>query len=333
MSLVRTRKTQIFLTVIAFIFIFPTAPVHSAELKGSEGLGNQTTLLRLSRDLVAGNTLDLKNEFVSLAVGRGVGAGQAYLQQFFSTAELQVNVKNPGKPTGGLLLVLPLSDREQPKYSVFGQGSIFRFDGRTTVNFGMGYRRLVLSNQLLFGINAFYDHEFPYDHARTSFGLEAKTTVGALNVNLYNGRTSWKRGRAGFLEKGLNGEDLELSMPLPYVNWITAYARAFKWKSEIDSVKSTRGSDFSLKLSPPISDGLQLEIGRRDYKSESDMTFITLNYNLALSSPDLGVSRKWASKVAYTLASMEQERFTKVRRENLIFKQKRASGTLTITGF
>ena len=37
----------------------------------------------------------------------------------------------------------------------------------------------------MLGVNAFYDHEFPYDHGRYSIGLEARSTIGEINANMY----------------------------------------------------------------------------------------------------------------------------------------------------
>jgi adhesin/invasin len=41
----------------------------------------------------------------------------------------------------------------------------------------------------MLGVNAFYDHEFPYDHGRYSIGLEARSTVGEVNANMYQATT------------------------------------------------------------------------------------------------------------------------------------------------
>ena len=73
-------------------------------------------------------------------------------------------------------MVAPLSDQEDIENTIFTQVSAFYTDNRTTLNAGLGYRRLVSDNTLMLGVNAFYDHEFPYDHGRYSIGLEARST-------------------------------------------------------------------------------------------------------------------------------------------------------------
>ena len=88
----------------------------------------------------------------------------------------------------------PLSDESDIENTLFTQVSAFYTDNRTTLNAGLGYRRLVSDNTLMLGVNAFYDHEFPYDHGRYSMGLEARSTVGEINANMYQATTkdgSW----------------------------------------------------------------------------------------------------------------------------------------------
>ena len=87
---------------------------------------------------------------------------------------------------GGVLVVRPLSDPSNITNTIFTQGSLYFSDeGRKTLNLGLGDRFLTLDNKLLLGANIFYDHEFPYDHGRTSLGLEAKSSVGEINYNKY----------------------------------------------------------------------------------------------------------------------------------------------------
>jgi hypothetical protein len=76
------------------------------------------------------------------------------------------------------LFLTPFFDLSKIQDTFFMQNSLFHKDNRTTINTGLGYRKLTLENNLLIGVNGFYDHEFPYNHGRTSLGLELRTTVG-----------------------------------------------------------------------------------------------------------------------------------------------------------
>ena len=283
-------------------------------------------LLNLSTKLAANGTDGLIDQAIagskSYANQQGVGIAKSFLQKYFPTVELQLDMFDNRKTTSGILIVAPLSDPKDIKNTFFTQDSIYHKDGRTTVNLGLGYRRLEMDNKLMLGINAFYDHEFPYNNTRTSIGLEARTTVGEVNFNQYWGVSSWKNAANSYQEKSLGGTDLELGVPLPYMNWAKAFGRGFIWYG-VDGANDLKGTDVSLRAQVPILPGLAIEGGRRTYAgSTPDENFLRVSYNL-IDMNAAKPSQPWFSERAYQLSSMEDRRYDKVRRENLIIKQKR----------
>ena len=58
-----------------------------------------------------------------------------------------------------------------------------------------------------------------------------------------------------------------------------------------------------------------------------------INYNLTAALSENVKRAGWTSKNAYELSSMEDRRYEKVRRQNLIVKQISAAGQITVTGF
>jgi adhesin/invasin len=283
-------------------------------------------LLNLSTKLAANGTDGLIDQAIagskSYANQQGVGIAKSFLQKYFPTVELQLDMFDYNKTQSGLLIVAPLSDPKDIKNTFFTQDSIYHKDGRTTVNLGLGYRRLEMDNKLMLGINAFYDHEFPYNNTRTSIGLEARTTVGEVNFNQYWGVSSWKNAANSYQEKSLGGTDIELGVPLPYMNWAKAYGRGFIWYG-VDGANDLKGTDVSLRAQVPILPGLAIEGGRRTYAgSTPDENFLRISYNL-IDMNTAKPSQPWFSEKAYQLSSMEDRRYDKVRRENLIIKQKR----------
>ena len=258
----------------------------------------------------------------------GVGIAKTFLQKYFPTVELQFDMFDYQKVTSGILIVAPLSDPKDVKNTFFTQDSIYYKDGRTTVNLGLGYRRLEMDNKLMLGINGFYDHEFPYDNSRTSIGLEARTTVGEVNFNQYWGMSGWKNAANSLQEKSLGGTDIELGVPLPYMNWAKVYGRGFIWYG-VEGASDLKGTDLSLRAAIPILPGLAIEGGRRTYTdSTPDENFLRISYNLADMNA-VKSSQPWFSEKAYSLDSMESRRYDKVRRENLIVKQVKEN-TLTV---
>jgi adhesin/invasin len=270
---------------------------------------------------------DALNNASSLAVTKT----KSYLETLFPTVEVSLGLGDPGKPTGGVLVVSPLSNPKDIYNTTFAQGSVFLNDNRQTVNIGLGHRILELDKKLLLGINAFYDHEFPYDHQRTSIGFEARSSIGEINTNKYWALTKWRAGRDGSDERALDGQDIEAAVPLPYINWAKASVRHFRWDA-VDGVSDLKGNDYSLRAEIPMLPGFSIEAGRRDYKSKSDENFVRITWSPkapvdTLKTPQL------VSNEAYTLTSMEDRRYEKVRRENLIIKQKRKAGGVNLVGY
>jgi len=262
-----------------------------------------------------------------------VGLSKSFLQKYFPTVELQLDMFDHRKTTSGILVVSPLSNPDDVKNTFFTQDSIYHKDNRTTVNLGLGYRRLEMDNKLLLGVNGFYDYEFPYGNRRTSIGLEARTTVGEVNFNQYWGASGWMNAANSLQEKSLGGTDIELGVPLPYMNWAKVYARGFIWYGA-EGASDLKGGDFSLRAQVPVLPGLAIEGGRRTYTdSTPDENFLRISYNLTdMNKPR--PSQAWFSDKAFSIDSMEGHRYDKVRRENLIVKQKKnGSFSVGVKGF
>ena len=259
-----------------------------------------------------------------------VGIASSYLEKYFDVFELSIDSPDD-LSSASILVVKGLSDPDDIKNTWFTQGSVFLDAGRATLNLGLGYRRLVADEKLLLGVNTFYDQEYPYRHGRASLGLEARTTVGELNFNRYWATTSWQAGANGLDEHSLGGVDVEIGIPLPYMNWATFYARAFRWHSVIRGEKDSIGSDLSLRAEVPVIPGFAIEAGHRQYSSsEPTDNFVKFEYDLiqAFKKEKAPIFTSYA----YKMGSMADQRLKKVRRENKIYKQMKSS-TVKVKGF
>ena len=282
---------------------------------------DRSAFIDLSKMVAAGDLEGAQNQVIEAATDQGVGFTQTFLEQYFPTVEISFETKEGNKPTTGILVVAPLSDREDVQNTLFTQVSAFYTDNRTTLNAGLGYRRLEFDNTLMFGVNAFYDHEFPYDHGRYSIGLEARTTVGEINANIYQATTKWKTGRGGQQERALDGWDIEAGLPLPYMNWATVFVKRYEWSGE-GGAKDIKGNDAQLRAYVPILPGLEIQAGRTFKDDAKDSNYFTAIFNVTeafSNKPKAPI--QWFSDSAYKLESMEDRRYEKVRRENIIVKQ------------
>ena len=266
------------------------------------------TILLLSFNV---NAQDLKKELTKKTNDYISGS----LESIFPTAEVSLSSGTSDKVTGSILFVSPLSDINNKENTLFTQGSIyFSDDDRETLNLGIGNRKLLINDTLMLGANIFYDNEIDYGHTRASFGVEAISSVGSLRANQYYAISGWK-DVGETQEKALDGSDIEVGVPLPYLPWTNIYLRTFEWKG-VDGAADLKGDEMTLEAKLPL--GLNVEVGKRSNDGiTEDQEFIKLTWTCCnREEQNFGISDK-----AYSLTSVADQRFQKVRRQNLIVKQ------------
>ena len=286
---------------------------------------NVKKIILISTLLVFGlsaNAADIKNKFMNNF--------NSYLNdslgQLFPTSEVSLSSGTTNEVTGSILVVKPLSDINDNENILFTQGSLFLSDdSRETLNLGIGKRKLVNNNTLLIGANLFYDHELDYDHQRASVGIEAISSVGSFRLNQYYGLSGWTNGLDNVQEKALNGQDIEVGAPLPYLPWTNFSYRSFQWDGA-SGAADLKGDEISLEAKLPI--GLNIEVGKRSNDGVTeDNEFLKLTWTCCnKNQEEISIS-----DTAYNLTSVVDQKFAKVKRQNLIVKQKEMS--LTVIGF
>ena len=275
---------------------------------------------------LSANAQDLKNKATNKITSELNKSLTSGLANIFPTAEVSLSSGKTQKVKGNILVVMPMSDIDDKKNVTFTQGSIYFSDNdQETLNLGIGQRRLLDNENLMIGANMFFDEEFTSRHRRASFGLEAITSVGSLRANQYYGLSGWKTVN-DIQEKALDGHDMEVGAPLPYLPWTKAYYRTFEWEGA-SGVGDLKGDEMSLEANLPF--GLNVEVGKRSNDNSSkDREFVSLTWRCCYKSDQqtFGISDK-----AYSLTSVSDQRFQKVRRQNLIVKQQDLA--LSIIGF
>ena len=260
------------------------------------------------------------SSFVSTGIG-------AVLNPNFNTVEVSTNLKE-GNSSVDIGVLRAYGDN--PNSFIFNQINLNSFDKRTTLNLGLGYRRLNADETWMAGVNAFYDHEFPNDHKRNGVGIDVISSVFETRVNTYNGTIGYIKDKSGTDSKVLDGRDMGFKVALPYLPGMMFGMNAVQWKG-IDGLKDQKMRKYSLGGS--LSDNLSLSYVRTDYKdaTKKDTDSISLNYTWAFGQekhvrPTLFT---FADK-AYEFKKLGAERYDLVKRENQLVKKK--SGTLTVTG-
>ena len=285
-----------------------------------------TMSLGFSLSVSADDSEQIKSSFMSRMtsstgsfISTGIGA---LLSPNFNTVEVSTNLKE-GDSSIDIGVLRAFGDN--PNSFIFNQINLNRFDDRTTLNLGLGYRRLNADETWMTGVNAFYDHEFPDDHKRNGVGFEVVSSVLESRVNSYNGTTGYIKDK-----KVLDGRDMGFKVALPYLPGMMFGMNAVQWKG-IDGLKDQKMRKYS--LGGNLSDNLSMSYVRTDYKdaAKKDIDSISLNYTWAFGQEKhVRPTLFTLSDKAYEFKKLGAERYDLVKRENNLVKKR--SGTLTVTG-
>lgn len=254
------------------------------------------------------------------------------IESRFRNVEIEITDLDGDDTRYSIFTVQPLYENLSAGRVTFFQGSIIALDDDETFNLGLGQRWLFNNNKIIAGLNVFYDNEWDVGHERMSIGGEILTSVGDIRLNSYQALTNAKTNDDGNEEKALDGMDIELALPLPYLPSTRIHAKAFEWEGE-DGARDIEGDTISLRTALPF--GFELEAGRTSYdnSNKQDADFVSLTFNVARFHNQQYVEQpKLISDTAYQLTDIIERRFEKVRRTNTIVKQVRKQGVITLRG-
>ena len=254
------------------------------------------------------DTLKIKDKFVS--------SFESFLNENFENTDFTIKSIENSKPEIGILTLKPLIDTDNGL--TFFQGSFFTHDGdRETLNLGLGKRMFNADESIMFGLNAFYDHELDYDHQRTSLGAEIKSSILELNTNHYFAISNEVTGKNNIKEEVADGYDVEIGAHVPYIPTAKFYTKYFEY--DIPGGSDFEGLEYSSKIGIPNT-GLDFEVGFKDYGNNGyeDQWFFNLTFNINKMNSNTSL----ISDQAFERTSMKDKKYEKVRRENLIVKSK-----------
>lgn len=284
-----------------------------------------------SANNAAATALALGNQAIRKYLLPSLGAAApAWAKRF----EFEYNLQEDYKPSYTLLTVQPLYQDANKQNTVFLQASQLRYElldkYRDTTNVGLGYRHLFFDNSVLAGVNAFYDHEWTYNHARVSLGGELKFAMLDFNGNWYKGVSSDRTVDASTstLERVLDGYDLELRSQVPFLPWLQIGARRYVWQSDVaDDIKG-----WSYSARADITQNLTVEAGWSDDNYDSNQGFVKFVLRLARTDRPVMLSNQIVSDAAFEKRDMRTYTLDKVRRENRIMVERTGGGIVIARG-
>ena len=235
--------------------------------------------------------------------------------------EFEIDLTNlsEGEAYYSLLYIRPLGETENS--ATFFQGGLSSQDGANTINLGLARRWVMRDGNMLVGLNAFYDNEFDVGHSRASVGLEVLTSVGDLRVNSYSAISDVEENDDEDRDEvALDGTDMEIALPLPYLPNTKLTMKSFAYDGR-EGANDFEGTTTGLRAKLP--NGFELSAGSIDYDDEANLDddFISLSFNVTRyrNASQFG-QPVLVSDNAYSLQSVVERRYEKVRRSNILTK-------------
>ena len=237
--------------------------------------------------------------------------------------DVSVNVQENLKPTIEIQSVNKL--KEDTDSVIFNQTNILTHDGDTTLNFGLGKRKLINNDELMIGSNIFTDFKFNHSHLRSGLGVEAISSILDFRGNYYKS-ISKTRTTANGSERALDGHDLQVNYHLISKIHTDIFVQTFEWKNPDSSYKE-KGEKIG--ISSKIGN-LAFDAGYQDDNKNNDGFFGNVKIVIPLGEIVTQKNINTNNDERYT--SVRDKLYIPVKRENKIKLFKISSG-VQISGF
>ena len=216
--------------------------------------------------------------------------------------------------------------KEYDDGALFNQLNLISQDSKTTINLGIGKRKLFDNETYLLGTNFFIDYQFDEAHLRSGLGFEAISNSLDFIANYYNAISGFKNTGDG-REKALDGYDLKFNYHLSNKSNTDFFVQLFEWENP-NSTYEEKGEKVGMTSS---IGNLAFEIGYLNDNKDNDGVFGSLKVVIPL-----GEQRETANKnnenTNKNSLSVRNKMYMPVQRENKIKLVKISSG-VKVSGF
>jgi adhesin/invasin len=239
--------------------------------------------------------------------------------------DFSVNTQDYLKPTFSIMSVNEIKKLDNG--TIFNQTSINTHDGDETINIGFGTRRLLHDNTMIFGANAFYDHQLTESHERVGVGVEAITSDFDLRYNHYSAMSGRRTNAEGTIERALDGWDLRGDYHLPIDHDVNIFLSAFEFEnSESISAYKETGNKFGVDAKVG---NFAIEAGYMDDNQDNDAYFGNIKYVVNFGSDN----QDHSSSNSKSLTDVSDRLYEPVKRENKIRVVKIDASGVVVGGF
>lgn len=258
-------------------------------------------------------------EVVNQAGNLAASYAAKQVQHWFDRTDITAAVQEDNKPVWGIETIQPLFMNNL--HTFFWQGRLSYSNTSTTANLGLGYRYLTTDKSKLWGINAFYDENIRFLHKRVGLGGELFTSWLTFRANYYNAISGTKL-IGSYNEKALDGADISLETPVPYVPWSRFVLEAYHWQGV--TANNVNGGSAAFRAYPMKN--MELDLGMAHDNSQGNQGFLAVNFYLG--RPSFIEYSATNSKLGGIVPTrhLEDFRLQKVYRHNEIVVEKSTPG-------
>lgn len=219
------------------------------------------------------------------------------------------------KPLYSAETIQPLGHYDNTSRDVwFTQQRISRAsDTGTTLNVGVGYRRISKDDRRLYGAHLFYDHRFLNRHDRLSAGLEYMSGESEFRFNWYGSASDERVLDANLhtLERVSNGYTLEYGKTFKNARWARVYVEGYHWNQDRQADKNGLRIGSEMQLTPRVS----VDMGYNKPEHSSGGAYGKITFRLA------GAPMAWygGKHRLEQSATVRDKMLNLVRRTNTVF--------------
>ena len=210
--------------------------------------------------------------------------------------------------------------------ALFNQLNLISQDSKTTINLGVGKRKLFDNDTYMLGTNFFIDYQFDESHLRNGLGLEAISNSLDFIANYYNAISGFKNTNNG-KEKALDGYDIKLNYHLSSKSKTDFFVQLFEWENP-NSTYQEKGEKVGMNSS---IGNFAFEIGYLNDNKDNDGLFGSLKVVIPLGDQKELINQDKENMNKNNL-SVRNKLFMPVQRENKIKLVKISSG-VKVSGF
>ena len=247
------------------------------------GEGGPLVMDRLETKTVQYSDVDAVNRAINAVAMSNVSNAMygAKGKPWMRRTTLSFQFQEGWKPLYSVETVQPLGHYDDTSRHIwFTQQRISRAaDIGTTLNVGVGYRRISKDDSRLYGAHLFYDHRFLRHHDRLSGGLEYMSGESEFRFNWYGSASDERVLDANLhtLERVANGYTLEYGKTFKNARWASVYVEGYHWDQERQADKNGLRIGSELQLTPRVS----VDMGYNKPEHSSDGAYGKITFRLA----------------------------------------------------